>query len=75
MYDDASCTAPATSVRMWQDLSCVPQKDHYNPVCKPDKSGFSVSDCRVGGSLTSSFQNTTDGAEVQTRCMKPKLTV
>ncbi|KAE9188188.1 hypothetical protein PF005_g20158 [Phytophthora fragariae] len=46
MYDDASCTAPATSVRMWQDLSCVPQKDHYNPVCKPDKSGYSVSDCK-----------------------------
>ncbi|KAG6587013.1 uncharacterized protein IUM83_02967 [Phytophthora cinnamomi] len=45
VYGDDSCTAPASSVRMWRGLVCVPQKNRRHPVCKPDGSGFSVSDC------------------------------
>ncbi|KAG7379427.1 hypothetical protein PHYPSEUDO_008571 [Phytophthora pseudosyringae] len=51
MYEDDSCTSPATTVGMWQELACVPQNDRENPVCERSGESYAVSDCMDYGSV------------------------
>ncbi|KAG7384345.1 hypothetical protein PHYPSEUDO_002752 [Phytophthora pseudosyringae] len=45
LYEDNSCTSPAISVTLTSKLTCIPQSDHYAPVCTSNGTTYSVSDC------------------------------
>lgn len=43
-YEDSS---PAVSVELTSEVVCIPQTDHFDPVCTSDRGAYSVSDCTM----------------------------
>ncbi|KAE8906613.1 hypothetical protein PF005_g12317 [Phytophthora fragariae] len=41
----SSCSAPAVSVALTSEMVCIPQTDHYDPVCTSDGESYTASDC------------------------------
>ncbi|KAG7384346.1 hypothetical protein PHYPSEUDO_002753 [Phytophthora pseudosyringae] len=52
VYSNSSCSQPADVMTITSTSFCIPQNDHWDPVCENNEVSFSVSDCTryfIGG--------------------------